>query len=248
MKWYGRAVTFLALSLCIASNAHAVTFPPKPANSTYIVDEANVISADYKTRIDAIAAQLFKDEKVPLIVVTIPSLVKHDAAGQTVDSYATQLFNRWGIGSKDRNYGILMLVSIGDRSMRIEFGEAWQHAHDSEAKTVIDSLIIPHFKQGDYAGGIYAGVQGIDSIARGLALPKPQVPKWLLPALIGGFLLTVGVIVSLFRSGKKGWGWALIAALGAIIAGIFFLSRFSGGGGGRFRGGRSGGGGASGSW
>jgi uncharacterized protein len=113
---------------------------------------------------------------------------------------------------------------------------------------VMNDLIVPAFKRGDFSGGIRQGIEALDKMARGLGLPKPEAPWWFLPALIGGGILIIGVIVSLFRSGRSGWGWALIAGLGVLLFFILRSAANSSGSGGSFGGGTSGGGGATGSW
>lgn len=236
------------LGLFAFGAARAVTFPDKPSSEHFYVDQAGLLKPADAAAIDKIASGLWSDENVPIIVVTIPSLVSVQASDYTVDSYAAALFNHWGIGSADRNYGMLLLVSVGDRKARIELGKAWAHQHDDDAKYVMDSLIIPAFKKGDFSSGIRAGVVAMDKMARGLALPKPKTPWWVLPAMLLGIALVIGVIVSLFKSGRKGWGWALIAALGVIIFLILRAAMSSRGSGGAFGGGFGGGGGASGSW
>ena len=119
----------------------------------------------------------------------------------------------------------------------------------------MNDLIIPQFKQNDHSAGIRKGVEGMDAMARGIALPKPERPKqpwWVIPLLIA-FLVLVGVVAySLFKSGRTGWGWAFLVGVGAFLLFLFFilqrLSESSGGSSGGFGGGSSGGGGASGSW
>ena len=112
----------------------------------------------------------------------------------------------------------------------------------------MDTLIIPEFKRGSYSPGILAGVRGLDSMARGLALPKEKVPWWIPVAFFGGIVLVVAVIISLFKSGRKGWGWALLAVLGVVLFFVLRAAASSRGSGGAFGGGSSGGGGATGSW
>lgn len=245
----GTAVLLCAATLLLAARpGAAVTFPEKPSHDHYYVDEAGLISEAEGREIDGIAAALLREEKIPILVVTIRSLMSHGAGGYTVERYAAELFDEWGIGSEDRNYGMLLLVSSEDRKARIEFGAGWAHRHDVEAQQVMDTLIVPEFRQGRYAEGVLAGVRGMNAMARGLALPKPTQPWWVLPAFLVFLAVSIGVIVSLFKSGHKGWGWALIVALGALL---FFLLRAaaqSRGSGGSFGGGSSGGGGASGSW
>jgi uncharacterized protein len=240
-----------AMLLCLvlqAMAARAATFPEKPPTDHFYQDEAGLIGEAEGRELDRIAAELLKEQQVPMIVVTIQSLGAHDAAGYTIERYATELFNDWGIGSKRRNYGMLLLVSKGDRRARIELGAAWGHSYDLQAQKVMNTLVVPEFRRGQFSEGILAGVRGMDAMARGLQLPRPKQPWWVLPLFIAFIIAVIAVIVSLFKSGRKGWGWALVIGLGALL---FFMLRAvaqSSGSGGAFGGGSSGGGGASGSW
>lgn len=238
---------FLGL-LARGVKAQQATFPAKPTSESFYVDEAGLIAQGEGQAINEVAGALLRDDQVPIIVVTISSLTAHNAAGSTIERYAFELFNQWGIGSERRNYGMLLLVSKGDRRARIELGSAWGHSYNVQAQEVMTTLIIPRFKEGNFSEGILAGVRGMDAMARGLALPKPKQPWWIIPLILAVLGLIIAVIVSLFKNGQKGWGWALIALLGVIL---FFLLRSAlqgRGSGGAFGGGYSGGGGASGSW
>lgn len=228
--------------------ALAVTFPDKPPSEHYYVDEAGLIDAETGARIDEVASALLAEEGIPLYVVTISSLSAHDAVTLSIEAYATELFDHWGIGWQDRNYGLLLLISVGDRKARIELGADWGRDYDHQARQVMGELIVPAFKRGDFVTGIADGVRGLDAMARGLALPKPKAPWWFFPALVGGFVLMVVMIVNLFRSGRRGWAWALLAVLGVILFFIIRTMLSSSGSGGGFGGGSSGGGGATGSW
>lgn len=232
----------------LASTARAVTFPDKPPTTDFFVDGAQLVSEKDRKAVNEIAGKLLQEQRIPLFVVTVSSLTAQDAANYSIENYAQALFNAWGIGTPDRNYGMLLLVSLGDRKARIELGAGWAGQHDAEAMSVMRDLIVPAFKQGAYSRGILDGARGMDAMARGLALPKPTPPWWFWPAVIGGAVLLVAAIVNLFRTGHKGWAWALIVVVGFLL--FFFLraaaaSRGSGGG---FGGGFSGGGGATGSW
>ena len=162
-----------------------------------------------------------------------------------IEKYATRLFDQWGVGFKDRNYGILLLVSKGDRKARIELGAGWERNYDSQSKDIMDNLIIKQFKRGDFSLGILDGVRGLDAMARGLSLPKATPPWWVLPLTIIGAILLVLLIINLFKTGRSGWAWALIAAIAVML---FFMLRSAASSGGGFGGGFSGGGGATGSW
>ena len=234
--------------LLAASNLFASTFPDKPPSEHYYVDEAGLINPETGKQIDSTAAALLDDEKIPLYVVTIDSLASHAAVTLTIDQFAAALFDHWGIGWQDRNYGILLLISKGDRKARIELGADWGGIYDYQAQQIMDELIVPAFKRGDFSGGITDGMRGLNAMARGLELPKPKTPWWFWPALIGGFILVVFMIINLFKSGRTGWAWALIAALGVILFFIIRAMLSGSGSGGGFGGGSSGGGGATGSW
>ncbi|MFT4582834.1 MAG: hypothetical protein ACI915_001873 [Gammaproteobacteria bacterium] len=239
---------FILLVLCASWTTYinAATFPDKPQKTDFFVDSAALLNVDARKAINETASALLKQEQIALFVVTIPSLSSYEATGLGIEKYASELFNEWGIGSQERNYGMLLLVSAGDRKARIELGAGFEHNYDNQSHDVMQSLIIPSFKRGDYSTGITDGVGGMDAMARGLQLPKPTTPWWFLPAIIGVAIFLGLVIYNLFKTGRSGWAWALIAF---IAVALFFLMRNSGGGsGGGFGGGSSGGGGATGSW
>jgi len=236
----------LAVVVCAVSPADAVEFPPQPGQTDFILDEASLIDPPDEERIRAIAAATLRDTKIPIIVVTIPSLARYGASD--IESYATALFNHWGIGSRYTNYGILMLVSLGDRKARIELGASWEQAAVPTTEMIMNDIMVPHFKKGAYSAGIVQGVQALDTMARGKTVSKPVV--WWKPVLlVGGIILGILVAINLIRTGRQGWGWALLAAIFALVVFILIAMVRSGGRGGRsFGGGFSGGRGATGSW
>jgi uncharacterized protein len=253
-----KTILMVLVGLVAAQSAGAqrVAFPAPPAAGIYHVDEGGVLGPGERQEIDRIAAELLAEHGVPLIAVTLPSLASRGAAGYTIERYATELFNTWGIGSPDRNLGMLLLVSIADRRARIELGAHWGLEYDAVAAEVMHTLILPEFRADRYAEGILAGARGLDAMARGLDLPAPRRAWWILP-VVGAVVLGVGALsFSLMNSGRRGAAWALLAGLVAIL--LFLLSMLGragvvgggggGGGGGAFRGGSSRGGGASGSW
>ncbi|MBW2694364.1 MAG: TPM domain-containing protein [Deltaproteobacteria bacterium] len=236
----------IGLASCLSwQGALAVNFPEKPPKSDFFVDQAHLLNEDAQKTINETALALLNQEQIPLFVVTIPSLSAYEGSALGIEGYATQLFDHWGIGSQERNYGMLLIVSVGDRKARIELGAGFEHRFDTETNDIMQSLIVPAFKRGDFPTGITDGVRGMDAMARGLQLPKPTAPWWFLPAMIGGAIFLGLVIYNLFKTGRSGWAWALIAF---IAVALFFVLRNAGGSGGGFGGGSGGGGGATGSW
>jgi uncharacterized protein len=182
------------------------------------------------------------DEHVALIVVTLPSLSSYGAAGDDIEGYARALFDKWGIGSAERNYGMLLLVARGDRKARIELGSSWSAQHNAQSAQIMNSIIVPAFRGENYSAGIVAGVKALDAMARGLALPR-RFPY----ELLGIGALFIGIVVSLAKDGRNGWGWKALTIFGSIVVAVFLAGLLSGRSG-AFRGGFSGGKGATGSW
>jgi uncharacterized protein len=107
----------LALSLLIVPSLKSQTFPERPGQHDFILDEAGLIHSEDAQQIKSVCERLLKEEQTPIVVVTIPSLAKYD--GSDIESYARALFDKWGIGSQTHNYGVLLLASVGDRKARI---------------------------------------------------------------------------------------------------------------------------------
>ena len=231
----------------------------RPGDREFVVDLADLLTEQEETRIRETADKLLTEKAVPIIVVTINSMSEHSPGVTRIESFATLLFNQWGIGFAETdkqeswNYGILVVVSSGDRRARIELGADWGHEKDRVCEQIMDDLMVSKFKQGDYGGGIITGVNALDKMARGLELPQPPKPDWYYPAMAVLVGLSIFTAVSLYRRGSSGWAWLfwgiVFTILFTVLRGLASSSSSgSGYSGGSFGGGFSGGGGASGSW
>lgn len=225
--------------------ANAASFPEPPDINDYVVDKAGIIDPGTVEEINTTAILTFGEEAVPIYVVTIPSMISYDFSG-SIERYARLLFDEWGIGYQERNYGVLLLVSKGDRKARIELGAAWNNQYNDQTDYIMHQLIIPKFKQGQYSQGILEGVNGLDSMIRGLNLPKPTRPWWFFPAIIACVIFIGLLIRCLIKNGRNGWCWAFLVIVGLIL--LFLLKSSMRGGGGGLGGGSGGGGGSTGSW
>ena len=231
----------------------------RPGDREFVLDLANVIEPGDEQQIRELCDQLLTDKATPIIVVTIDAMANHGGAGMRIETFATLLFNQWGIGHEKLNdqlwnTGILLLVSTGDRQARIELGAGWGREKDALCDQIMQNQIIPRFKQGDFTGGIVAGVDGLDKMARDLELPTVPRPWWHYALVVGFVGLAIFTVVSLIRRGVSGWAWLFWSAVFAVVGYLLYqiiTSRGSGGGGfsgGSFGGGFSGGGGSTGSW
>jgi len=231
---------------------------PRPGDRDFIADMAGMITPGDKEKIKKLCDDLLTKKATPIIVVTIESMASHGGAGMRIETFARLLFDQWGIGQaklggKTWNTGILLLVSKDDRKARIELGAYWKRDKDDLARKIMDEQIVPRFKEGDFSGGIVAGVESLDKMARGLELPTRKRPWWHYGLIVGFIGLLIFTVVSMIRRGGSGWAWLFWAAVFAVLGYLLysFLTRGRGGGGfggGSFGGGFSGGGGATGSW
>ena len=135
--------------------------PGKPTG--YVNDFAGVLTTDEKTTLEQKLTQFDTDTSNQISVVTI-----HTLDGDTIENYANTLFREWGIGGKEHNNGILLLVALDDHQMRIEVGYGLEGAvPDATASEIVRDVITPEFKQNNYANGINAGVDALMSASRG---------------------------------------------------------------------------------
>jgi len=131
-------------------------------------DQANLIPQDQRQKIEAQLAQLEKETGDQVVVLTVDSL-----EGEPIEDYANKVGRTWALGQKGKNNGAILLVSKQDRKMRIEVGYGLEPVlTDIQTSIIQNQIIIPHFKQEDYGGGIAAGVDAILTTIQG----KPVVP------------------------------------------------------------------------
>ena len=236
-----------------------------PGDREFILDKADQLDSATEEQLRSMCDKLLTEKATPIIVVTINKMADHGGGGLRVETFARLLFDQWQIGwaklgkqGHDWNTGILLLVSVGDRKARIELGAGWGREKDPLCSKIMNQQIVPKFKQGDFGGGIIAGVKALDAMARGKELPKvppPPTPWWHYALVVGFIGLAIFTVISLIRRGSGGWAWLLWAAAFGIVGYMLYsmlTSSARGGsggfGGGSFGGGFSGGGGATGSW
>ncbi|MFM2355186.1 MAG: hypothetical protein RLZZ528_922 [Pseudomonadota bacterium] len=166
----------------------------------YINDYSDVLPPESEDRLRGYLDRLKTETGVEMTVLTIPTRRAFDAT-DSIEDFATGLFNAWGIGNAERNDGILVLVATEDREMRLELGAGYNQGYDVLAQDMVNRYFLPEFRNGNYAAGIEAGtVETIARIARrnaeGLEAEKVAggggIVTWLtfgLMGLIGGLIV-----------------------------------------------------------
>ncbi len=236
--------------------------PDKPHPAKLVNDYSGILSA---AEANALEQKLlhFNDSTSTQIVVVIIN----DLGGRDETDFADRLGEKWGVGQKGKNNGIVVLIKPmggqGERKARISVGYGLESViPDATARQIVDNEMIPNFKKSQYYKGIDAALNVLISLSRGeftadqysKRVPRNS-PYWL---MVPFFLF---VIISIFIGRKKGKGptspgkslpfWMLLGMSGSGRGSGGSWGGFSGGGGGGFGGfggGSFGGGGASGSW
>ncbi len=190
----------------------------------HVNDFAEVLDEASAARIKEVARAVRSDTGVPIVLVTVGSLADFNAETWSVERYATNLYNEWGIGSSEANKGILLLVAVKDRKVRITAGQGFGTTFDSSARSILDSAILPRFKKGDYEGGIVAGVESIAAALRAGPGAGPSHGGE------GEGWTPRGTPVGAPVRGGKGSpvGWVVLAGLGVLVL-LALRSVFRGG-------------------
>jgi len=167
VRWLGSLLLLLFLALGAPGLAQAQQ--AVPALTGHVVDTAGTLSGAQREAIEARLTKFEQARGAQVVVLLVPSTQPEDIA-----SYANRVANSWKIGRKDIGDGLLLIVAQQDHKLRIEVAKALEGAiPDLAAKRIIDEAITPRFKQGDYAGGIDAGLTRIMALISGEALPAP---------------------------------------------------------------------------
>ncbi len=235
-----RPLLIVLLLLGLALPAAALDVPPP---SGYVTDRAGMLSAATEQRLERALRSFEESDSTQIAVLTIPTL-----EGEALEEYALRVAETWGIGQKEHDNGALLLVAKAEGKIRIEVGYGLEgRLTDLRAGRIVDNEISPRFRQGDFDGGITAGVGAMIQEVRGeyqgtahRTDRKRRSPFGLLFFL---FFLGPGLLrLFLPRSRYRRSGIWFGGFGGRSSSGSFGGGGFSGGGGG------FGGGGASGSW
>lgn len=164
-----RALFAGLLFLVLMGAVHAA--PVFPQLTGRVVDEAGILSAKTQRTLTGMLAQHERQTGNQIVVVTVKSL-----QGYAIDDYGYQLGRAWGIGQKGRNNGALLLVAPNERDVRVEVGYGLEgRLTDAQSKLIIENLILPEFRRGNFDAGVMAGTTTLLKVLGGdaSALPSP---------------------------------------------------------------------------
>lgn len=205
-------------------SAQAQGVQPVPPLTGHVIDTTGTLDAAQAAALEAKLAALEADKGSQVVLLMVPSTAPEDIA-----SYANRVGNAWKIGRKDVGDGLIVLVAKNDRRMRIEVAKTLEGAvPDIAASHIIDEVMTPAFRRGDFAGGLGAAVDQIAARIRGEALPPVQAPSESLDARLGNghfelivFALFAAPMVAALLRGILGRKLGALA-MGVSVGGLVF--------------------------
>lgn len=254
----------LAVFIAMPAFAGDEDFPPRPNPPRLVNDLAGMLDASQREMLEAKLLEYEKTSSTQITIVTLTSIGSYEPS-----QYGVELFNRWGVGQKGKDNGVLILASKEDRKINITTGYGLEGAlPDAVAGRIIRNEMAPSFKAGNYYDGFSKAADAVIAATKGEYTNDDKEHEGRgRPSAITIVLMIIGVYVVLwilskiggggggsYMSGRgyRGWGnsgggW--FVGGGGFGGGSGWGGGSSGGGGfGGFGGGSSGGGGASGSW
>ena len=212
---------------------------PLPTKEFYVNDFANVIDSEVEKHIVNISAQIEKSTGAQIVVAAFENI-----EGMTETEYALKIGREWGIGDEEKDTGVLLMLALEERGIRIEVGMGLEGAlPDGKCGRIIDEEIIPYFAEGDWSQGFLKGYDRIVAeVCKEYGIPVPEevdaIPYeeeddeggWIVVAIILIILIIYLNLIKKIPPSQRGRG------------GTFYHGGFYGGFGGRGGGGFSGGG------
>lgn len=219
-----------------------------PAQKGLVNDFAGVLDADSRDKVQRTCEGVLQGKKFALVVVTVKSL-----GGSSVEEFTVRLGNKWGIGQKKANNGVVFLLAMAEHKIRIENGYGVEaHLTDIESKQIIERIIVPRMKEGKTGEAVSAGAEALAArlggaeIPAGLEVKPPEINVLMIVVIVIAIIVVLCILSAVFAGNPVAWVAAIAEASSSSSSsssGSSSSSSNSGSGGGSF-----GGGGASGDW
>lgn len=201
-----------------------------PALSSRVTDLTGTLNAEQRANLEQRLAAFEQQKGSQLTVLLVPT-----TKPEAIEQYSLRVAEQWKLGRKKVDDGALLVIAKEDRAMRIEVGYGLEGAlNDATAKRIISEVIAPHFKAGDFYGGVSAGVDRMISVIQGEALPEPKRVQSNNSASDSGQFLPIAFIIALvvggmLRSMLGRFPGALVTggvlgAIGWVFAGGLFIT------------------------
>lgn len=230
-----RMAKALLLAFTLCGSLLAVAQVPVPALTGHVTDQTGTLTAEQKSSLEQTLTAFEARKGSQLAVLMIPS-----SAPEEIEQYALRVAEQWKLGRKKVDDGAILVIAKDDRTLRIEVGYGVEGAlNDATAKRIVSEVIAPRLKEGDFFGGVSAGIDQMMRVIDGEPLPLPKQSAarpdgknlgqllpvvFLLALVVGGVLRSaLGRLPGALVTG------GLLAVLGWLIMGAAFAAAFAGG-------------------
>jgi len=200
-------LTGLALLLAAPAARGAKEVPFLAAR---VNDVAGIVPLPVRERVETKLRNLEGRTGAQVAVLTVDSL-----EGDPIEDYAVRVFKTWKLGRKDVNDGVLLVVARQERRMRIEVGYGLEdRLTDARSRQILDDIVRPHFRGGNFGAGVEAGVDAIAATIEGTPLPPPRRDRTRQFGSLAGllffmamFTVVIGTfsVIALLAPGAAGW-------------------------------------------
>lgn len=165
-------LSLLASSALLLVSAFPAAALEVPYLSGRVNDQADLLTPRQEAEMEEELRAFEQETGAQVVVLTLPSL-----EGEPLEDYSLRVAETWGLGREEADDGVLLLVARDDRKLRLEVGYGLEPVlTDLESKIIIDEIIVPNFRQGEFGAGIREGVEAILASLRGEELPAPAEP------------------------------------------------------------------------
>lgn len=225
------AAALLCFAVLTASADVAV-----PSLQARVTDLTGTLSAARVAELEQQLAAFEAKKGAQVAVLMVPTVQP-----ETIEQYAVRAFEKWKLGRKGVDDGVLLVIAREDRKLRIEVGYGLEGVlTDAAAKRIISDDIVPRFRQGDFSGGVAAGVTRIMAVVDGEALPMPAAasgnysetgglpfaPEWLIAVFVLFSVINHGLRAVLGRLGAAGvmaavTGFIFWLAISSVVVSLF---------------------------
>lgn len=205
--------------LSVSVACAAITVPP---NDGFVTDTAGILTSQQKSDLDSVLQQYKDQTSNEIAVVILP-----DLGGEAIEDVGLQIGRQWGIGSSEKNNGILMLIDYGGHTVRFDVGYGLEGAvPDIVAKGIIDTDIVPNFRDAKYFEGISAAIDSLKKHIGGEYTADRYVVSDEGSPFVGAIFLIAFLLLqwlgSVLGRTKSWWLGGVLGGIGGLLLALIF--------------------------
>jgi uncharacterized protein len=222
MRFSKRIVSIVSACIVLFASQSALALAvPKAPTTSPVVDQTNTLTP---TQLSSLAGTIAAERTASSNQIAV--LMVSSLEGQSIEDFSIAVAREWGIGTKEKNNGVLLVIAKDDRKLRIEVGYGLEGAlTDAQSGRIIKNDITPKFKTGDYYGGISSGVNKIIQSIHGEYVSSDSPSRGGIGNYADLFFFVLFIPIwlgSILARSKSWWAGGLLGILVGIVVGLLF--------------------------